>query len=100
MTSIIVTITLAVVMITSTVVMITSTVVMITSTVVMITSTVVVICLFVARCIDLDKDIFRISPYTIMKGLCPEFQLEVYYPGFPIFKHISHTVRVFRFRLT
>ena len=77
---------------TSIIVTITLTVVMIILTVVMITSTVVVICLFVARCIDLDKDIFRISPDTIMKGLCPEFQLEVYYPGFPIFKHISHTV--------
>ncbi|KAI0214136.1 5'-3' exoribonuclease 1 [Lamellibrachia satsuma] len=44
-----------------------------------------------ANCTDLDKDTFRISPDTIVKGLCPQIQLDVYYPGFPTFKHIPHT---------
>ena len=44
------------------------------------------------RICTIDKDLFRIPPEKIYKGLCLGVSLDVYYPGFPTLKHLPHTV--------
>lgn len=44
-----------------------------------------------ARMQELDKDAFHIPKEKIKQGLLDGINYEIYFPGFPTFKHIEHT---------
>ena len=38
------------------------------------------------------RESFLVPPEMLIKGLCPNVRLDVYFPGFPTLKHIPHKV--------
>jgi 5'-3' exoribonuclease 1 len=38
------------------------------------------------------RDEINVDHSRLVKGLCPNVRLDVYFPGFPTLKHIPHTV--------
>jgi 5'-3' exoribonuclease 1 len=38
------------------------------------------------------RDDINVDCSRLVKGLCPNVRLDVYFPGFPTLKHIPHTV--------
>jgi hypothetical protein len=39
-----------------------------------------------------SRDEINVDHSCLVKGLCPNVRLDVYFPGFPTLKHIPHTV--------
>ncbi|CAB4003897.1 5 -3 exoribonuclease 1, partial [Paramuricea clavata] len=44
-----------------------------------------------ASCETVPIDKYRLSRVEIVKGLLPDVKIDVYFPGFPTLKHISHS---------
>ncbi|XP_064610977.1 5'-3' exoribonuclease 1-like [Liolophura sinensis] len=47
-----------------------------------------------ARCTDIPMFEFRVPSEKLYKGLPPGVRLDVYFPGFPTMKHISHKAQL------
>lgn len=39
-----------------------------------------------------SRDDINVDRSCLVKGLCPNVRLDIYFPGFPTLKHIPHTV--------
>lgn len=47
-----------------------------------------------AHCVTLSIDDIKVPIEKLVKGAYPGVMLDVYYPGFPTFKHLTYTVSI------